>query len=98
MKVTGKSLSPNYLEGDYLLVLRIPFFWHRLKAGDFVVFHHPVYGVMVKKLESSSNNGAELFVIGSHPESTDSRQFGPIPARWVIGKVIAHIPRSTQKQ
>jgi nickel-type superoxide dismutase maturation protease len=91
LKVTGESLSPVFLEGDFVVVSKIPFVLRKIKAGDIVVFQHPVYGTMIKKVEYISPNGEEIFVLGTHPESTDSRQFGPLQRRQLIGKVIWHI-------
>ena len=90
MKVTGESLSPFYLDGDYAVILKIPFFLRRLKPGDFIVFSHPVYGRLIKQVGRVIPEDDELFVSGSHPESTDSRSFGAIPRKWVTGKVIGH--------
>jgi nickel-type superoxide dismutase maturation protease len=91
LKVTGESLSPVFLEGDFVVVSKIPFVLRKIKAGDIVVFQHPVYGTMIKKVDYISPNGEEIFVLGTHPESTDSRQFGPLQRRQLIGKVIWHI-------
>jgi nickel-type superoxide dismutase maturation protease len=91
LKVTGESLSPLFLEGDFVVVSKIPFVLRKIKAGDIVVFQHPVYGTMIKKVEHISPDGAEIFVVGTHPESTDSRQFGPLRRRQLIGKVVWHI-------
>ena len=91
LKVTGESLSPFFLEGDFVVVSKIPFVLRKIKAGDVVVFRHPVYGTMIKKVEHISPDGEEIFVLGTHPESTDSRQFGPLRRRQLIGKVIWHI-------
>lgn len=93
LKVTGESLSPFLLDGDYVITLRLPNPLVKLKRGDWVVFRHPVHGVMIKKLEQLLQGGEELFVIGFHTESTDSRVFGPIPKRWATGKVIARIKK-----
>jgi nickel-type superoxide dismutase maturation protease len=91
LKVTGESLSPFFLEGDFVVVSKIPFVLHKIKAGDIVVFRHPVYGTMIKKVEQITPDGEEIFVLGTHPESTDSRQFGPLRRGQLIGKVIWHI-------
>ncbi len=91
LKVTGVSLSPFFLEGDFVVVSKIPFVLRKIKTGDIVVFRHPVYGTMIKKVERISPDGEEVFVVGTHPESTDSRQFGPLQRRQLIGKVIWHI-------
>lgn len=93
LKVTGESLSPFFVQGDYVLVVKIPYILRRLKPGDVIVFIHPAYGVMIKRLERLSDNGEELYVLGSHPESTDSRIFGMVPRRWVTGKIIWRIAK-----
>ena len=93
LKVTGESLSPFFLEGDFVVVSKIPFVLRKIKAGDIVVFRHPVYGTMIKKVERISPDGEEIFVLGTHPESTDSRQFGPLSRRQLVGKVIWHIKK-----
>jgi nickel-type superoxide dismutase maturation protease len=96
LKVTGESLSPFFLQGDYVLVAKLPYILRRLKPGDVIVFRHPAYGVMIKRLEYFTVGGEELFVLGSHPESNDSRTFGAIPRRWVEGKVIWRIAAKSQ--
>jgi nickel-type superoxide dismutase maturation protease len=93
MKVTGESLSPFFETGDYVLIVKVPFLLLSLQVGDILVFHHPVYGMMIKRLEQVSPDGTELFLLGTHPESTDSREFGPVARKNIIGKVIWHIPR-----
>ena len=93
IKVTGQSLSPEYEEGDYVVVTTLPFFFDSLKQGDKVVFRHPVYGTMIKQIQHIDPQTGDLFVIGTHPQSTDSRQFGAIPLSWLTGKVLWHIPK-----
>jgi nickel-type superoxide dismutase maturation protease len=93
LKVTGESLSPFFEQGDYILLVKIPFVLRHLAPGDVIVFRHPAYGVMIKLLERISENGEEFYVLGSHPDSNDSRSFGPVPRHWVIGKVIWRITR-----
>jgi nickel-type superoxide dismutase maturation protease len=93
IKVTGESLLPDYKEGDYVVVTTISFFFDSLKQGDVVVFRHPVYGTMVKRVERVCHAEQEIFVVGSHPQSLDSRQFGPIPKSWVTGKMLWHIAK-----
>ena len=91
LKVTGESLSPFFVHGDYVLVTGLPRVLRRLKPGDVVVFRHPAYGVMIKQVDHLSEDGEELFVLGSHPDSNDSRSFGLIPRGWVFGKVFWRI-------
>ena len=89
IKVTGDSLSPSYKEGDYVMLITVPFF--SFKAGDTIVFRHPEYGTMIKNIDFVDSD--KIFVVGTHPRSIDSRQFGPIERGDVIGKVIWHIRR-----
>ena len=88
LKVSGESLSPLYEEGDFVLVLKIPFFYSFLRRGDAIAFRHPEYGMMIKLIERISDDGEQIFVVGKHPMSIDSRHFGPIPRKEVVGKVI----------
>lgn len=92
-KVTEHSLTPEIQEGDFVLTLNISFVHSHYKAGDIVVFSHPHYGRMIKRVQTVSQVDNSLFVIGSHPNSIDSRRFGPIKVESVIGKVIWHIPK-----
>ncbi len=92
IKIKGNSLAPKYNEGDYVVTITLSFVLRALKSGDIVVFEHPVYGTMVKQIQSIDPRSGEIFVIGTHPQSTDSRHFGPIPQNWLKGKVLWHIP------
>jgi nickel-type superoxide dismutase maturation protease len=93
IKVTGKSLWPEYQEGDYVVLTTFPFSFRSLKRGDVVVFRHPEYDTMIKKVEQTSPEQGTISVIGNHPNSIDSRQFGPIHKRDLIGKVFWHVPK-----
>ena len=93
IKITGNSLTPEYNDGDYLLITTFSFMLRSLKPDDIVVFEHPVYGTMVKQIQYIDPSAGEIFVVGTHPESTDSRHFGPIPQNWLRGKVLWQIPK-----
>lgn len=89
IKVTGDSLTPLILAGDFVLVLKIPF--SLLKSGDMIVFRHSIYGTMIKLVETISYRDGTVSVIGTHPASTDSRAFGPVFRKDIIGKVFWRI-------
>jgi phage repressor protein C with HTH and peptisase S24 domain len=93
IKVTGQSLSPFFLPGDYVVISRSRLLTGKIKEGDMIVFQHPEHGRMIKKV-TSVEKPKGLFVSGTHPESLDSSTFGPIPSHWVTGKVLWHISRS----
>jgi hypothetical protein len=91
LKVTGLSLTPDYQDGDFVLISKIPILFKRLCARDVVAFRRPEYGTMIKRVERIEQGGEQVFVVGSHPSSVDSRQFGPVPCAALLGKVILHI-------
>jgi nickel-type superoxide dismutase maturation protease len=93
IKITGDSLLPTYRQGDFVLISKIPFWLNSIKAGDVVVFRHPVFGLMIKRVKNVSTDQNSYFVIGTHPDSIDSRQFGAISRHDLLGKVIWHFPR-----
>jgi nickel-type superoxide dismutase maturation protease len=91
LKVSGSSLWPLYQDGDYVLVAP-PVLSGGIRRGDVLVFRHPAYDIMIKLVERILPGG-QLFVVGAHEQSIDSREFGPISRKAVIGKVIWHIRR-----
>jgi hypothetical protein len=91
LKVKEDSLAPDFQEGDFVVTIKIPLLRLNLRLGDIVVFRQPEYGILIKKVESFTADGESLFVVGSHPNSIDSRRFGAVPRRDLIGKVIWHV-------
>ena len=96
LKVSGQSLEPDFQDGDFVLVSKIPFAFRSARSGDVVAFHKPPYGMLIKRVEYLTPAG-ELFVLGSHHTSVDSLQFGPVRRQDVLGKVIGHIPKPRRK-
>jgi signal peptidase I len=93
VKVSGDSLLPVYREGDFVLISKIPFFFRSIHQGDVVVFQHEVYGTMIKLVQQVDLEKDQIFVVGTREHSVDSRQFGPVRRKDLLGKVIWHIPR-----
>lgn len=91
VKVTGDSLTPMFREGDFVLISKIPFLLNSLKVGDIIVFEHPIYGRLIKRIERFASDGVQIIVTGNHEWSVDSRQFGPVDRSTILGKVIWHI-------
>ena len=93
LKVSGDSLSPKYQDGDFVLIAKIPVLFNRLKPGDVIVFCHDYFGSMIKEVDAISEDGESLFVLGTHENSIDSIELGPIHKTAVEGRVIWHIRR-----
>ena len=96
LRVSGDSLMPTYQDGDFVIVSKIPLFFRSPRPGDVIVFQHAHYGVLIKKVAQVVAGGERLFVVGTHEHSVDSRRFGAIDRRDVLGKVVGHIPRPHQ--
>ena len=83
--VEGRSMEPTLAPGDRLLVVRA----RRVRAGEVVAVRDPRRGdrVLVKRVAAVLDDG--VVVRGDNAEaSTDSRSFGPVPARAVVGRVV----------
>jgi signal peptidase I len=93
LKITGNSLYPEYKDGDFVILMTIPVFFHPFSVGKLIVFDHPIYGKMIKRISKTDYISRKVFVSGDHEESLDSRQLGWINFSAVNGSVIHHIPR-----
>lgn len=91
LKVRGHSLYPDYRDGDYVLTARAPFPSGKIKSGNVIVFRQPVHGLLVKRVQKVLDDGTAFEVRGTQIDSTDSRNYGPVPLSQVLGKVIWHI-------
>ena len=91
IKITGESLKPLFDDGDFVLATKIPFIFNRIKNGDIVVFNNSIHGMMIKRVDDYDKNNGELWVTGTHPDSVDSRELGPINQRDLVGKVVIRI-------
>ncbi|OGN93182.1 MAG: hypothetical protein A2Y88_15090, partial [Chloroflexi bacterium RBG_13_48_10] len=75
-KITGDSLTPEFKEGDFVLVSKVPFLFIPPSPGDIIAFRQPGYGLLIKRIQQITPDNS-LNVIGNHTESIDSRVFGP---------------------
>lgn len=90
LRVEGQSLLPDYQPGDFVVMLTRS---AHIREGDTVVFRHPRYGTLIKRVERLEPDGS-LWVVGTHRHSVDSRTFGPVPRAAVMGRVLWRISRS----
>ena len=100
IKVTGNSLSPFFLPGDFVLIGLKPIFSRNLKVGDLIVFDHAEYGRLIKQVIEVHPQNDHIYVGGTHAMSLGVSQLGPISSSAVIGKVLFHIknPASHSKE
>ncbi len=91
-EIEGESMSPILNEGDLALVN----FQAELKEGDIILAHHPFEkgSKLIKRIWKITPDG-KYFLIGDNlAKSTDSRNFGELPATDILGKVVAKLKKS----
>jgi type IV secretory pathway protease TraF len=88
LKISEHSLYPDYRDGDFVFISKIPILLRGARVGDAVVFEHPSRGRLIKLVERVLDGGQSLWVVGLSADSLDSRAFGPVPVRQVLGKVV----------
>jgi hypothetical protein len=81
-RIVGHSMSPVLKHGQLVIGLR----WLPPRLGAVVILRHEGKEKIKKISEVSGKN---IYVVGSNPAaSTDSRQFGWLPKRSIVGVVI----------
>ena len=91
-------MQPTLEPGDRVLVRRLgrkP----KPSRGSVVVTWHPQQSKLrlIKRLKSVEETG--IWLLGDNPaESTDSRQWGAVPMKLLIGEVVSRIPRGKSEQ
>lgn len=81
-------MEPTLREGDQVIVSPLPYLWGQPAVGDLVVLRHPFEErFLVKRI--SGIDGPRISIVGDNrPQSTDSRDFGPVSADHLVGKVL----------
>jgi nickel-type superoxide dismutase maturation protease len=87
VEVTGASMLPTYRPGERVTALRR---WRALRVGDVVVVRDPREPQRWLLKRCGSLEGGLVELRGDNTaHSTDSRTFGPVPARSVRWLVLA---------
>jgi nickel-type superoxide dismutase maturation protease len=93
-RVAGDSMLPTLKDGDEVLV--VP--QQTYEIGDLVVARHPYKLTSIIKRITKISTGGNLFLSGDNPaESTDSRTFGEIPEKDILGKVVGLLNKHDEK-
>ena len=90
-RVEGNSMNPTLSNGDVVLIESgVP-----VIPGDIVLANHPYKQSvkMLKRIEAIDGNERYTLIGDSPDESTDSRTFGTIAGKEIIGKVVGRLRR-----
>ncbi|HEY0050145.1 MAG TPA: nickel-type superoxide dismutase maturation protease [Pyrinomonadaceae bacterium] len=87
--VQGDSMLPGLKDGDVVLVDPHA----ALRIGDVVLARHPFKKSVqiIKRIREISPEGRYFLVGDNEDESTDSRSFGAIPAKDILGKAVSRL-------
>lgn len=84
--ISGNSMYPTLRPGQSVVSSNWHYFFRKPKKGDIVVLKQNGRFI-VKRLQKAS--GRHIFVVGDNQkESTDSREYGAIDKKNLIGKVV----------
>ncbi len=82
-------MEPTLRDGDVILVNRLAYFLTKPKAGDTVAIKWEKYYI-IKRIKKISHG--KIFIVGDNKgDSADSRRFGWINKKEIIGKVMFKI-------
>jgi|SRR5215471_7819468 len=85
-RVADTSMQPTLYPGDRLLVMT----WLAPRPGDVVVLRDPdaYLSFAVKRVESVTPDGGVVVRGDNANVSRDSRHFGPLPRRLIVGRAV----------
>jgi nickel-type superoxide dismutase maturation protease len=97
ISVRGRSMAPALLPGERLMFDRLAYVRNPPRAGDVVCVAHPLRpqlrmikrlaGVPGDTLGGRTLGRGEYWLLGDNAdESTDSRDFGPVRCRELLGR------------
>jgi nickel-type superoxide dismutase maturation protease len=89
IRVEGDSMLPNLKDGDGILIDSDA----KISIGDIILAKHPFKKsvIILKRLTEIDQNG-HYFLVGDNPsESSDSRTFGALSAKHILGKAVCRL-------
>lgn len=92
VKLSGSSMAPTFMPGDWLLVKKIGHASHPLKVNKICLISDPNRpGIkLLKRVKQvrSEKGGYGYWVEGDNPASTDSRKWGWLEADDVVEQLV----------
>ncbi len=92
-RIVGESMLPLLVPGTEVLINSSAYWQRRPQPGDLVVAYHPRQpGLrLIKRVVYVDDDGCFLRGLNA-AASTDSREFGLVPWREIVGQVVCRFP------
>lgn len=100
VEVTGPSMVPTLLHGDWLLVQYVRNAEGEIREGDIVVVRHPLQQDLLIVKRAAQRREGGWWVLGDNAfVENDSREFGTVPDELVVarGRGRFRPPREVQR-
>ena len=93
-RVTGLSMSPLLKPGEEILIDQRAYRRLPPEIGDLVVARHPEdRDLQLVKWVAAVREDGSCFLLGDNPSaSTDSRSFGIVSLKLILGRVTSRFP------
>lgn len=82
-------MAPGFTPGDYLLLRRCC----RVKAGDLVVYQHPQYGAIFKRVSPQPEPGQTFSLCSDNPAGLGQQAIGLCQTTHLRGKLLWRFKR-----
>lgn len=93
-RVAGRSMEPEFREGDFVMVSKLPLRPKYVRPGTHIAFVNSKYGMLIKKVQEYNPARKLLWATGTSPFSIHGDEIGPIPVKNVLGEVIGHVRKT----
>ena len=93
IKIEGESMSPDYNNGDFVIVTRLPLLLNTVKINSVLVFTTQNYGILIKKISDIDRVKKKYFFKGSNKNSVTTEMIGAIDKKDIIGVVLLHFKK-----
>ena len=93
VRVKGQSMQPLISSEAELLYSPYAYTQRSPAVGDIVVARHPFCSdLLLVKIITSLTASGEFWLQGlNQQESTDSRSFGAVPRRFILGRITSRL-------